>query len=80
MTKRQGTIDPVDHMRIRELRFASMLPGSWDKRFVSDLAARIDKGDTSYLTPGQSHQLARLAWKYRRQIACEAAPREEPRK
>ena len=70
-------IDPKDHLRIRELRYVTMLPGTWDKKFVMDMAKRLES-DLSPLTERQSYQIERLAWKYRRRITASAVPRQEP--
>ena len=75
--RKDTTIDETDHLRIRELRYARMLPGGWDKKFIASLSDRIEE-DLSALTERQSYNLARMAWKYRKQISPSAAPRSEP--
>jgi hypothetical protein len=54
---------------IRQLSRCKFLPGSWDKRFVRDLAARLHPGETLELTDNQRAQLDRLAHSYRKQLA-----------
>lgn len=51
---------------IQKLNSCTMLPGSWDKRFIRDLAA---KPTDFQLTDRQEYHLKRLAYKYRRQLA-----------
>jgi hypothetical protein len=43
----------------------TFLPGSWDKRFVRDVATL---GEFDLLTPKQIEQIERLAFRYRKQL------------
>jgi hypothetical protein len=43
------------------------LPGSFDKRFGRDMAARAERKDAQ-ITEGQAAQIWRQVWRYRRQI------------
>jgi hypothetical protein len=56
----------IDTLRdmLRHLQSANMLPGSWDKRFVSDIWQR----DPATLTENQRNNVRRLVKKYRRQM------------
>lgn len=49
------------------------LPGSWDKRFALDMAAQ------STVTEKQAQNIARLAWRYRKQMPPALRPAVEPR-
>ena len=57
---------------VQALASCRFLPGSWDKRFVKDMAAQ------TLVTEKQAQQIARLAWKYRRQIPPAIRPTVEP--
>jgi hypothetical protein len=54
---------------LRHLQSATMLPGSFDKRFVADVWQRAP----AMLTPKQSAFVKRLVWKYRRQMPADLA-------
>jgi hypothetical protein len=54
---------------LRHLQSATMLPGSFDKRFVGDVWQRAPAS----LTPRQVAFVKRLVWKYRRQMPAELA-------
>lgn len=55
-----------EHYRlIQSLTRVTVLPGSWDKRFIGNMAA---KGPDSLLSVHQAEWVERLAWKYRRQL------------
>ena len=43
-------------------------PATWDKRFAREIQYALKDG---LITEGQSGQVWRLFWRYRRQIACE---------
>jgi hypothetical protein len=49
------------------------LPGSWDKRFAHDMAAR------SNVTEKQAANITRLAWRYRKQLPPGIRPTVQPR-
>jgi hypothetical protein len=51
----------------RRLARCSFLPGSWDKRFARDLAARAEDPEAT-ITEKQAAALARLTQRYRRQL------------
>jgi hypothetical protein len=51
--------------QINALARCSILPGTWDKRFVRDLAA-LPAG--SQISPRQAQMIARLLHRYRRQL------------
>jgi hypothetical protein len=55
-----------EHKYVNLLRGCQMIPGSYEKRFVRDLANR--GGSPVPLTPRQRHFLGQLVYKYRRQL------------
>ncbi len=71
-------VDQAEHETMRRrlwhLQSATMLPGSWDKRFISDIWQR----DPATLTAKQRESVMRLAWKYRRQMPADLAPKKDP--
>lgn len=56
-----------------QLSGCTFLPGSWDKRFVRDLA-----GTDRELTAKQAAAIERLAYKYRRQRRDPNMPKPKP--
>lgn len=62
----------IDFQRryVRELQFARMLPGSWDKRFAKEMGERFAQDEPGPLSPNQWAHVCRLFWKYRRQLAA----------
>lgn len=74
-------IQTINASRIRCLAEASMLPGSGEKKFVREMKAKLDANafERRGMTPGQHLFLARVAWKFRRQLPAGLAPRREPR-
>lgn len=62
--------------RIRALSRCTMLPGSYEKRFVRDLSVR-DPVTTS-LTEKQAALVESLAWRFRRQMPARLVPEEKP--
>lgn len=52
--------------------------GSPDKRFAREMAARSRVTNPQALTDRQSAYLARLAWRYRRQLPRDLAPADGP--
>jgi len=56
----------------------TFLPASDHKRFARDMDARSRITYPPALTERQSAQLARLAWRYRRQMPSALVPAEEP--
>lgn len=79
-------VDQAELARLREqiqaLSGCTMIPGSWDKRFVTDMLER----SPATLTENQRNQVRRLAYKYRRQMPAAMAsnrvnlPRQETRR
>jgi hypothetical protein len=61
--------------RAKALARCTMLPGTWDKRFVRSVAAIAASGVS--MTDKQVEQVDRLAWKYRRQLPVRLVP-EKP--
>jgi hypothetical protein len=59
---------------LRQLARCTMLPGSWDKRFVRDL---IGYSDDQVLSPRQAAMVEKLSHRYRRQIS-RLAPGGQP--
>lgn len=59
---------------LRHLQSATMLPGSFDKRFVADVWQRAP----SSLTPKQTAYARALVWKYRRQMPAELVALVKP--
>ncbi len=57
--------------QIQALSGCSMIPGSWDKRFVTDMLER----SPAALTENQRNQVRRLAYKYRRQMPQKLLPK-----
>lgn len=55
----------------------TFLPGSHDKRFARDMAARAAMASPPDLTEKQAAHLARLAYKYRRQMPAHLVPAGE---
>lgn len=53
------------------LACVTMLPASWDKRFVRDMVRR---GSAAGLTENQRNQVRRLAYRYRRQMSPALVP------
>ncbi len=64
--------DQLVKERADALARCSFLPGSWDKRFARDMAARTE------FSPRQAANIARLAWKYRRQMPAALVPASDP--
>lgn len=64
--------------RIAALRGVTMLPGIPEKRFVRDMAARVDAGNDAPLTAKQDTWLSDLCWKYRKQIRGQQPPEAWP--
>ena len=62
----------IQHERAAALARCSFLPGSWDKRFVRDVASLKTH------TPLQAANIDRLAWKYRRQLPARLVPSCDP--
>ena len=60
--------------QLRHLQGVNMLPGCWDKRFISDVWPR----DPATLTAKQKATVERLAWRYRKQMPKELAPLRDP--
>lgn len=60
--RRPATVE--EQVAIKALKYVSMLPGSWDKRFAQSLPP-----DT--LTDKEAPQLWRMFIRYRKQIVCE---------
>jgi hypothetical protein len=56
--------------RIKALAAATMLPHSFDKRFVRSISTRLPES----LSDRQKDLVLKLAWKYRRQIGRSLAP------
>lgn len=61
---REGGMTDEQQKWIRELETCSFLPGSWEKRFVRDLATFPPEKE---LTQRQAAALRRTAWRYRKQ-------------
>jgi hypothetical protein len=59
--------------KLRKLARCSLLPGSWDKRFIKDLHGSLIDGDGTgevlMISDRQAEMIDKLAHKYRRQIA-----------
>lgn len=62
----------TERVLAQALAGCSFLPGSWDKRFVHDMAAR------STVTEKQAWALLSVAWKYRRQLPPSIRPNHKP--
>lgn len=60
-------MDDTQRQKVRELARCTFLPGSYQKRFVRDLEARVNE-DTP-LTEKQAAYLDKLHHMYRNQIA-----------
>lgn len=58
--------NPHTKNMIRRLSFCSMLPGSWDKRFVRDMLRQVT--NSGLISQKQQACVDKLAHKYRRQI------------
>lgn len=56
----------VDYKTIQALAKCSFTPGSWNKRFVRDLAQYPPEKE---LSEKQQAALARVAWHYRQQLS-----------
>jgi hypothetical protein len=61
---RQDKMTDQQQRWIEELSHCSFYPGSWDKRFVRDLATFPPEQE---LSEKQAAALARVAWRYRKQ-------------
>ncbi len=59
-------MDEVRSRKVKYLARCSFLPGSYEKRFVRDMAASLD----DELTIRQAHYIDLLYWHYRKQIAA----------
>lgn len=69
--------DLVDQAELAQLRAqiealssCTMIPGCWDKRFVTSVLSR----SASTMTENQRNQVRRLAYKYRRQLPRALVP------
>ncbi|HUO23691.1 MAG TPA: hypothetical protein VMU59_14335 [Caulobacteraceae bacterium] len=56
----------------------SFLPGSAEKRFCRDMAARAALAAPPELTERQAAYLERLCWRFRRQLPAHLVPSEQP--
>ena len=57
----------------KALGACTFLPGSWNKRFAKDIKWLAEHTPEKELTPRQSANLVRLAWRYRRQMPAHLA-------
>lgn len=62
----------------RALSECSFLPGTWEKKFASDMGERADKAPGKPISGRQALCLERLAWKFRRQMPRHLVPAAEP--
>ena len=63
--KRQMTAD--ERVVVPLLAMVRYAPATWDKRFAREIQYALKDG---LITEGQSGQVWRLFWRYRRQIVC----------
>lgn len=61
---------PEQRSKLDDLAGCTMLPGSWDKRFVRDMRGRPDDFEP---TEKQATMIDKLHHRYRRQIGRNAA-------
>lgn len=73
LTKPRETATELTLRRIEALTKVSMLPGCWDKSFIRGMASFLAR-PIVMLTEKQQRNVARLARKYRRQIAPDLVP------
>lgn len=73
-------LQPIQASRIRCLATASMLPGCTEKKFIREMKARLDANgfERRGMTPGQHLYLAKIAYKFRKQLPPEVYPRSMP--
>lgn len=72
MTDGKRPMTERERAAVIALTKCSFLPASWDKRFVRDMA---DKAEVS---EKQAASIARLAWRYRKQLPPDVRPVREP--
>ena len=60
------------------LERCTFLPGSPEKRFARDMGSRSRTLHPAALTERQARHLARLAWRFRRQMPHTLVPAEKP--
>lgn len=65
--------DKITILRALALTKCSFLPGSWDKKFSRDMGAIAASGSPFY-TERQIENIARMAYKLRRQMPEELVP------
>ncbi len=72
MIRERREASELEKQRIRALARATLPLGSAHKRFARDLASALEaserRGEPALLTEPQAIHLARLAWRYRRQL------------
>lgn len=59
---------PDEQEAVQSLDNCRLLPGIWDKRFIRSLARQLEARPERSLTEKQLSQLARMVWRYRRQL------------
>jgi hypothetical protein len=69
-------MDKVHFEMLQGLRRCTFMPGSWDKRFVRDLASKPEDAE---LTEKQQEWVEKMAYKYRRQVGKVWTGREPER-
>lgn len=76
----------MNNLQIRRalaLKHVSMLPGSWDKKFAASMIKKAEAWERGErfpdLSENQHMTLARVCYKYRRQISAGVHPRRDPK-
>jgi hypothetical protein len=64
----------TEHLQIRALGYCRFGRREFDKRFIRDLDSTLRRGRLHDLTNRQRYTLAKIAWRYRRQLAQRLEP------